>query len=216
MTNSTALAIVATALTATIIAVLDFRSRSNIVTAGFWFEDDVTYEIPEPERIGGPLTPEERALVRRVAREEVAHAFKDLGLRIVDGRDAFYRVGVRQVLTLQVNPRRRPWSGAAGQSNVFGPLGGYGGVSFFMLASQALRFAPPEATRAEIIAAIGRGIGRSAVHEFAHQILPHEPLHGSRDEFSYEYATSNRRAQYYGEMRWSVAHGALRERLARR
>lgn len=214
MTTSTSFTFVGIVVAGALIATLEYRSRSNVVTAGFWFDDDVTFEMPAPARIGGPLTADECERIKRTARAEVDNAFKDFRVRIVDGSDAFYRVGVRQILTLEVRRGRR-WSGAAGQSNVFGPLGGYGGVSFYLLASQAVAFAPAESKRAEIVDAIGRGIGRAAVHEFAHQILPNGPMHNTQDEASYEYGSSNRPAQYYGEMHWSVARGALLARLGR-
>jgi hypothetical protein len=76
--------------------------------------------------------------------------------------------------------------------------------------------APAGASRADIVDAIGRGLGRAAVHEFAHQILPHGPMHNTQDRASYEYWSSNRATQYYGEMRWSVALPKLEERLSRR
>jgi hypothetical protein len=86
-------------------------------------------------------------------------------------------------------------------------------VSFATLASQAIVYAPPEAARAEIVDGIGRGLGRAAVHEFAHQILPHVPIHDTDDEHSYEHWSSNREAQYYGPMRWDVARPFLEKRL---
>ena len=74
--------------------------------------------------------------------------------------------------------------------------------------------APEQATRAAIVAAIGRGIGRTAVHEFTHQLLPQAPIHDSQDVRSYEYDSAARREQYFGEMHWALARPLLEARLA--
>ncbi|HUE89462.1 MAG TPA: hypothetical protein VMO26_25580 [Vicinamibacterales bacterium] len=207
MTASTGIAIGAIVAAASIAGALELRSRDNVVTVGFWFED-VTFELHDPARMGGPLTPGEQQRIQTVARQEIEHAFAEFRLRLTDRRDAFYRVRVRQWLTVGRYA-------VAGQSNVFGPLGGYGAVSFVTLAAQAMAHAPAGASRANVVDAIGRGLGRAAVHEFAHQILPKGPMHNTRDRESYEYWSSDRAAQYYGEMHWSVARPKLRERLAR-
>ena len=209
MTTSTTLIIAATAVAGVIVGGFEYRSRTNVVTAGFWFDESVTFEVHDPQRLGGSITPAERERIQRVAREEVEAAFAEFRIRITDSRDAFYRVAVRQVLT--VNRRLA----AAGQSNVFGPLGGDGAVSFLTIAAHAMAYAAPGATRADIIAAIGRGLGRAAVHEFAHQILPKGPMHTTQDRASYEYWSSDRASQYYGDLHWSVARAALHERLGR-
>jgi hypothetical protein len=209
MTASTGIAVGAIVAAASIAGALELLSRDNVVSVGFWFED-VTFEVHDPARLGGPLTADEQRRIRAVARQEVEHAFAGFRIRVTDRRDAFYRVRVRQVIT--ANNRYA----AAGASNVFGPLGGDGSVSFITLAAQAMFHAPAGARRADVVDGIGRGLGRAAVHEFAHQILPQGPMHTTADRASYEYWSSDREAQYYGEMRWSVAEPKLRERLARR
>ena len=78
-------------------------------------------------------------------------------------------------------------------------LGGQGAVSFSWLAGSALGYAPEDATRSDLLDAIGRGIGRSAIHEFTHLFLPKEAIHGSRDIRSYDYHSATRREQYFGE-----------------
>ena len=40
--------------------------------------------------------------------------------------------------------------------------------------------------RRTMIEGIGRGIGRAAIHEFAHLLLGGAPIHGTRDGASYE------------------------------
>ena len=215
MTASTGIALCSIVAAVFIGGALELKSRDHVVTAGFWFEDGMTFELHDPKRIGGPLTTDEQHRIVTIARREVEHAFAEFRIHVNDRKDAFYRVAVSQI----IRPSRRStarYSGASGQSMVFGPLGGSGVVNFYLLAAQAMAFAPAAATRAEIVDAMGRGVGRAAVHEFAHQILPHGPMHNTGDEASYEFGTSHRVAQYYGEMRWSVAYAKLRERLARR
>lgn len=206
MTASTGIALAAVLTAATLVGAFELRSRDNVVAIGFWFED-VTFGLHDPVRMGGPLTLVEQQRIRDVARREVEHAFAEFRIEVTDRRDAFYRVRVRQALTAYNR------YATAGQSNVFGPLGGYGGVSFVTLAAQAMAHAPAGASRAAIVDGIGRGLGRAAVHEFAHQILPRGPMHTTQDRASYEYWSSDRVAQYYGEMHWSVARAKLAERL---
>jgi hypothetical protein len=94
-------------------------------------------------------------------------------------------------------------------------LGGQGSVSFFFLASGAVASAPATMPREQIIEAIGRGVGRTAVHELTHQLLPQAPIHDSTDIRSYEYDSAARDAQYFGEMHWSLARPLLERRLSR-
>ena len=75
-------------------------------------------------------------------------------------------------------------------------------------------YAPPGSSRDQIVTAIGRGIGRSAVHEFTHLILGSRSVH-SDDEGQYEYASADRASQYYGEVRWGPAHRLIAQRLGR-
>ena len=208
MTFPTLMTIGATAVTASLLGAIAYQSRSNVVAVGFWFED-VTFEVHDPARLGGALTRDEQERIQTVARQEIEEAFAEFGIRLTERRDSLYRVRVRQQLTAGRYA-------AAGQSNVFGPLGGYGAVSFITLAAQAMAHAPANATRGDIVEAIGRGLGRAAVHEFAHQILPSGPMHNTQDRASYEYWSSDRAVQFYGEMHWSVARPKLEERLSRR
>ena len=95
-------------------------------------------------------------------------------------------------------------------------LGGQSEVSFLFLASGAVAQASDEATRAELLEAIGRGIGRTAVHELTHQLLPQAPIHDSTDIRSYEYDSAARHEQYFGEMHWALARPLLEQRLGAR
>lgn len=139
-----------------------------------------------------------------------AGAFRGLRVRFSDRRDAMYRIQVVQDLR---DRRLRRYVGIAGESRAISGLGGAGAVSFFFLASGAVAYAPGDASRAAPVDAIGTGIGRTAIHEFAHQFLPTASLHESRDVYSYEYASAARREQYVGEMHWNIAWPLLQRRL---
>ena len=93
---------------------------------------------------------------------------------------------------MKVTLGRRPMD-AAGMAHAFGMLGGVASVNFQTHALNAVIFAPADATRPDIVEAIGRGIGRSAVHELAHMIS----------------------SQYYGELRWASAWAILDRRIGR-
>jgi hypothetical protein len=183
-------------------------SGSNrTVAAGFWF-DEVTYGTSEPgaERLGG-LTSEDMARIESIARAEIHIAYAGLRIAVSERRDAFYRVRVVQTL------RHSLLRGLvqAGESRALGMFGGVGAVSFLTLAHNAIEFAPPSATRATIVEAIGKGIGRAAVHEFAHQIL-NEDIDGT-DVTTYEYYSAGHAEQYYGSLHWSAAWPRLLKRL---
>ena len=184
----------------------EMRSRPDSVEAGLWF-DEVTFSS---NRLGEALTPGEVATIESVARAEVREAFRGLRIMLSARHDAPYTLHVMQdVLDL----RFKRAVGVAGQSRGIAGFGGSGSISFDFLANGAMAWAPHDAGRAELVAAIGRGIGRTAVHEFTHQILPTAPIHDSRDAQSYEYASAARPAQYYGPMHWDLARPLLEQRL---
>ena len=81
------------------------------------------------------------------------------------------------------------------------------------LARSAVDNAPGGASRQSLIDGIGRGIGRAAAHEFAHQILGPAMQDDRTDLNSYEYFSSDRQAQFYGELRWISARPLLQKRL---
>ena len=189
-----------------IYAVLSWQSREHVSHAGFWFED-VSYALPHFESAGyGRITDSEAQVIQDTARAEIHKAFAGMPIRFSEDHNAFYRVRVVQ----EFGPGIR---GAAGATRVIGPIGGNGSVNFLMLASQAVSYAPPGADRSAVIHGIGRGVGRAAVHEFLHQLLPRLNIHDSKDDRSYEFASSARPAQYYGEMRWDIARPALLEKF---
>lgn len=190
------------------LVLLDRRARPRSAEAGFWF-DAVSFDSP---RLGGSLTPADLDVIAHVARSELAAAFDGLRVTLSDRHDARYRVRVVQQL---MDRRFRRDVAIAGESRAIPGLGGAGAVSFFFLASGAVASASDGSDRASLVEAIGRGVGRAAVHEFAHLLLPRVPLHATTDASSYEFWTSDRVAQYYGPMRWDLARPYLVSRLGR-
>lgn len=173
--------------------------------AGFWFED-VTYESPS---LREPLTPVDLQAIDVIARAELTRAFSGLRFALSKRRDATYRVRVVQRL---LDRRFRRHVEVAGESLGIAGFGGHGAVSFSYLASAAVAYAPADASRAALIEAIGRGVGRAAVHEFTHQLLPRAAIH-SVNVHSYEYASAARPEQYFGDMQWDLALPLLQRRI---
>jgi hypothetical protein len=181
------------------------QSRSQL---GFWWEP-VSYTST---LIGGALTEADLATIDGVARAEIAQAFADLPIALTDSREARYRIRVVQ----DVRDERNRWlrMSVAGESRGSRHFGGAGSVNFSYFAAGATVFAPAGATRDEMIRAIGRGVGRGAVHEFAHVLLPDVQIH-TRDRDAYEYYAASRQEQYYGALRWAGAWPRLVERFGR-
>jgi hypothetical protein len=195
------------------VGALRWEAARRPTAAGFWFADEA-FSLPAAEsaRLGGPLTSDDVQVIARVSRAELERAYSGMRVSITDNRRAFWRVEVRQDLDVPDNAFRNGPPSGAGESIVLGPLGGRGTVSFLSLAQSAIRFAPANASRGEILAGIGRGIGRATAHELAHQIIGGSG-HNPDDASSYEYPWSDRAVQYYGELHWSIAEPALRRRL---
>ena len=185
---------------------LSKRDSAAIIEAGFWFEPVAYGELS----LGRPMTADEMARIESTARAELARAFDGLRIRVSNRRDVKYHVRVTDHVR---DPRFERDVSVAGRSRAMAGLGGQGEVSFAFLANSAIVYAPKDADREAIIDAIGRGIGRAAVHEFTHQLLPAAPIHASRDVGSYEYRSAARAEQYYGELHWDVAWPWLVERL---
>jgi len=185
---------------------LAVRAEPRATEAGFWFEA-VNYASP---RLGSAITPGDLEAIEDVARSELARAFEGLHVTVSDRRDARYRVRVVQDLR---DLRSRRIIRVAGESRAVSGFGGQGAVSFTFLASGAIAYAPDDAGRASMLEAIGRGIGRAAVHEFTHQFLPTAPIHDGTDIGSYEYESAARREQYFGELHWGLARPLLERRL---
>jgi hypothetical protein len=176
--------------------------------AGFWYENDnFTLPAHAAERLGGQLSEAELDVIKRISREELTRAFAGFHIVIGDKRDAFWRIGVASSL------RGRGPLPNAGESVSLGWMGGTGAVSFELVSLKAIQYAPADASRQTIVEAIGRGIGRVAAHELAHQILRAGPVHNDTDENSYEYPSPDRAAQYYGQLHWTTARPLLERAL---
>jgi hypothetical protein len=188
-----------------------FRTRP--ATAGFWFEDGATVlSADAASKLGGALREEEIAAIARVARAEIDRAFSGVALVVTPNRDAFWRVQVLDSL-----PRRGRKLPSAGESMALGSFGGAGAVDFSVVTAFALRYAPAGATRETILEGLGRGVGRVAIHEFAHQILGvAAKVHDAADDHAYEYPSPERVAQYYGDLHWTIAWPPLEQRLGTR
>lgn len=200
-------------------AVIAWRASTATIAAGFWWADTRLLLSTDDEiKVGGPLTSDELRSIEAISRNEVRRAYAGLRIDITDRRDAFWRVAVVGApLTVTRNRTTYPFS-FAGQSRVFGPLGGSGSVAFVILAHNAIEYAPAGASRHQIVDGIGKGIGRAAVHEFAHQALGLDNvsfLDNRTDPNSYEYGNADRRSQYYGELRWTTAWPVLQEKFGR-
>lgn len=158
------------------------------------------------------MTARELSLVESAALDEIRRAFTGVAVRFSPRRDARYAVTVVQhVYDLRV----RRTSEVFGNARAMRGFGGRGSVNFYAVASAAAAYAPENATRQDVIRAIGRGVGRVAIHEFTHLFLPRTPIHESDDPLSYEYEHAGRREQYYGELRWERAWPMLQARFAR-
>jgi hypothetical protein len=177
-------------------------------SAGFWFAER-TFTLPAEAtaRLGGPLRSAEIDDIEKTARVELARAFSGLTVDLTDRQDARWRVSV-------VNTVFAPGaSPSAGGSLEFGAFGGQGSVGFATLATIAIRYAPDTASRQDLLDGIGRGIGRAAAHEFAHQILGKAMIDDRADSDSYEYFSADRASQYFGTLHWMSSGPLLREKL---
>jgi hypothetical protein len=179
------------------------------VELGFWLEP-VSFSSP---RIGGSLSAADLNIIDLVARSEIEQAFRRFDVALTGNRDAWYRVTV--VPKLRDNRLLRNGT-YAGESRAIAGFGGSGAVNFEYVANGAMVFAPDDAGRAEVIEALGRGIGRVAIHEFAHQLLPKSAIHDSRDRSSYEGNSPALIEGYFGDLHWDLAGPWLEARLKRR
>ena len=94
-----------------------------------------------------------------------------------------------------------------------GPFGARSVIDFTEVLMAAMAHAPAGTTRQQLVAGIGRGVGRVAVHELAHGILGAGAMDNQTDDHSYEYFTHNRPSQFYGELHWARAWPVLVERV---
>lgn len=200
-------------------AAIAWRASNATIAAGFWWADTpFVLSADDAVKIGGPLTAAELKSIEATSHDEVRRAYADLRINITDRHGAFWRVAVVGApLTTTRNRTTYPFS-FAGESRVFGPLGGSGSVAFAILAHNAIEYAPTGASRRAIVDGIGKGIGRAAVHELAHQAVGLDNLSSLDNRTapdSYEYANADRPSQYYGELRWTTAWPVLVQKFGR-
>jgi hypothetical protein len=177
------------------------------VELGFWAEP-LSFSSP---RIGGALSAADLTAIDAIARSEIAHAFARYDVTVTANRHARYRVTV--LAELKDNRLLRRSGTYAGESRAIAGFGGSGAVNFEFVANGAMVFAPDDADRAAVIEALGRGIGRVAIHEFAHLLLPKSPIHDSRDRNSYEGNSPAQIEGYFGDLHWDIAGPWLDARL---
>jgi len=175
--------------------------------------DLATIDLPAQvvTRLGGPVTPVDVERFELVAHRELGRAFALFRLDITDSSTAFWRVRVLH----QVTPQAHAVAGV-GESVALGPLGGGGFIDFSAIADQVARFAPANASHADLVDAIGRGIGRVAAHELGHQILGPVSAHNDLDDDAYENGSSERASQYFGDLRWTTWQAQLANKLGAR
>lgn len=179
------------------------------IDVGFWMEP-LSYHS---SRLGDPISREEFTAIDIIARAEIANAFAAYHIRVSADHDARYRVHV--VSTLKDARMRRDWTNA-GESHAIAGFGGSGAVNFEYVANGAMIFSPPSAERTQLIEAIGRGVGRVAIHEFLHQLMPKAPIHDSKDTHSYEGNSPALAEGYSGDLHWDIAAPWLRQRVGSR
>jgi hypothetical protein len=198
-------------LGATCVAVWSARAWDTGISAAFWFED-VTGDqtIGFTREWGGPISRTELEHIQSIALAELAGAFSHTRLVVRTSPPAKYQVRV----VAQLGAGLRATLPVAGASRPLPGRRGVGAVSFPVIASSAMAYAPADATRQTIIEAIGRGLGRSAAHELAHQVLREFPLDTSVDRRSYEFADL-RPEHFYGEVHWTIAARPLEDLIGR-
>lgn len=203
MSRQLAIAMTVTFLGAAGVSVWSYRVERKAVTAGVWFDEVGPESSPEfVERAGSPFTADELARIESVAGEELRTAFAPTCVHLSASPTSMYRVRVRATLVGLI----------AGQSRSVPGVGGNGTISFASIAAGAVAYAPPDADRATIVTAIGRGVGRTAAHELAHQLLGSVDIHDSRDRFSYEFPDL-RREHFYSPLHWTLAAAPLKARF---
>ena len=200
----------AAAATVGILCVVLFRGPRSGVDVGFWYEEfPFTFSAPVTAALGGPLTPSETDAITQISRDELTRAFSGLKVAFTDNRHARLTV----IVQLSIQRRKGQRLPNAGETFAMGPLGARSVIDFTEVLMAAMAHAPAGTTRQQLVAGIGRGVGRVAVHELAHGILGAGAMDNQTDDHSYEYFTHNRPSQFYGELHWTRAWPVLVERV---
>ena len=199
----------AVVIVAVLCAGVSCRGRAGI-EVGYWYEEvPFTFSTPVTAALGGALTAAEIETIKRISRDELTRAFVGLKVTFTDRRQAPVNIVVQKSI-----PRRKGQRlPNAGETFAMGPLGARSVIDFTEVLMAALAHAPAGTSREHLVAGIGRGIGRVAVHELAHSILGAGAMDNRTDERSYEYFTHNRPSQFYGELHWAGAWPVLVQRV---
>ena len=193
-----------------VLCVIVFRGARPGVEVRFWYEEfPFTFSAPVTAALGGPLTAAEIDAIKHISRDELTRAFSGLKVTFTDSREVPWTVGVQLALERRKGQRLPN----AGETFAMGLLGARSRVDFTEVLMAAIAHAPAGTTRQQLVAGIGRGVGRVAVHELAHGILGAGAMDNQTDDQSYEYFTHNRPSQYYGELHWARAWPVLVERV---
>lgn len=216
MAPSVKAGIVAVVATLLLVGAIEWRAARTAMTAGFWFEP-TAFRLPAhlADELGGPLTPAETDRIAYVARRELDQAFAGLDVVFPADGTGFWRVQVVDAVSVVTFRGRRMPFAVSGATLGFGLLGGRSAIGLTLHATNAVRYTPEGVTRTEIVDAIGRGVGRAAVHEFGHQIAGSQ-MDNRTDRDTYEYFSSDRASQYYGTLRWGPARARIREKVGER
>jgi len=185
-------------------------SSDRGIPAAFWFDGVTPASVTVvSERLNAPLTSAELLAIESDARRELQVAFEHTRLLFTGSPKPAFRV---RVVPQPGDGRSFP---AAGESRAFGGIRGSGTVNFNIVALSALAYAERTSGREELVHAIGRGIGRTAVHEFAHQILGPAGMDGTADRLSYEHGDL-RAEHFYAQLHWGPAAARLQQRIGLR
>ena len=185
-------------------------SDSRLIHASFGFDGVTPASVTViSERLSAPLTSADILAIESAARRELQIAFEHTRLQFTGSPKPAFRV---RVVPQPEHGRSYP---AAGESRAFGGIRGNGTVNFNIVALGALAYADRMSGREALVHAIGRGVGRTAVHEFAHQILGPAGMDGSADRLSYEHGDL-RAEHFYAQLHWGPAAAQLRQRIGLR
>ena len=148
----------AVVIVAILCVTIAWRASRTVFVAGFWFEE-FRFVLSEgaTRALGGSLTDQEIAAIKRISRDELTGAFAGLNVQFTGSTHAFWTVRVRE----SFERRRFQKLPIAGETFLMGPLGGRSAVNFTEVMMAAIAHAPPGATRQILVDGIGRGIGRT-------------------------------------------------------
>ena len=186
------------------------HSDSREIRAAFWFDGVTPASVTVvSERLSAPLNSADLVAIEAEARRELQVAFEHTRLQFAGSPTPAFRV---RVVPQPEHGRSFP---AAGESRAFGGIRGNGTVNFNVVALSALAYADRTAGREALVRAIGRGVGRTAVHEFAHQILGPAGMDGTADPLSYEHGDL-RAEHFFAQLHWGPAAARLQQRIGLR